>query len=202
MEKNLRIKKLRIPLVGNVDILPILPIINTGAFQRLSEVSQLGSNVKVFLGGRHSRAEHMLGAYKRTLIFTQRMVSLGLLKPKEALNVSLFALTHDIGHGPFSHVIEEVTSIDHEENGLRVLDSIKNEIQMCGGDFGMIKSMLKRKNPLWKIVMDKNLGLEKLDYLSRDVYHIGFGSGIDVESIFDYLFFINGEMVVEKKQQG
>ena len=47
--------------------------------------------------------------------------------------------------------------------------------------------------------MDKNLGMDKLDYLERDVYHTGFGQRPDIKSVFDYLSFINGHLVIDKK---
>ena len=47
--------------------------------------------------------------------------------------------------------------------------------------------------------MDKNMGMDKLDYLDRDVFHTGFGQRPDIKSVFDYLSFIKGNLVIDKK---
>lgn len=155
----------------------------------------------VFPGASHNRFEHALGVFAKTLKFTDKMTHEGFLNKKQAWNVSLFGLLHDIGHGPFSHVIEELTPItgDEDENGLKVLAHFKKEIKLAGGDFGFIKRLFTHKNPLYKIVMDKNVGMDKLDYLERDVYHTGFGQRPDIESIFNYLVFLKGKLVIDKK---
>ncbi len=47
--------------------------------------------------------------------------------------------------------------------------------------------------------MDKNLGMDKLDYLDRDTFHTGFGQRPDVATILDYLNWIDNRLVVDKK---
>lgn len=194
-------KYIRIPPDQSVDIRSISPIISHPLFNRLIFISQLGSTLTVFPGATHNRFEHSLGVYSKTLRFCQRMLSEGFLNKKEAINIPLFALLHDIGHGPFSHVIEKVTGIsgDEDENGLVVLESFRDALKKSGGDFEFIKSLFQHKNPAYKIVMDKNMGMDKLDYLERDVYHLGFGQRPDVESVLDYLVFFDNKLVIDKK---
>ena len=153
----------------------------------------------VFPGASHNRFEHALGVYGKTLLFCERLVREGFLTKYQAKNISLFGLLHDIGHGPFSHVIEELTPVNHDENGFKIIGQLDKEIKKAGGDPKFIKSLFGRKNDLYKIVMDKNLGMDKLDYLERDVYHTGFGQRPDIKSVFDYLSFINGHLVIDKK---
>jgi len=178
-----------------------MPVIHHPLFQRLLHISQLGTTLNVFPGATHNRFEHALGVYGKTLRFSKRMVEDGFLTPFEAKNVSLFGLLHDIGHGPFSHVIEELTPLrgDEDENGLVVLKSLKNEITAAGGDYEFIKKIAAHRNPLYRIVMDKNVGMDKLDYLERDIYHTGFGQRPDIESIFNYLVYLKGKLVIDKK---
>src|SRR3989344_2738551 len=194
-------KYIRIPPNESIDIRKIGGIIHHPLFQRLLHISQLGTALMVFPGAKHTRFEHALGVYGKTLRFSEKMVKDGFLTPKEGWNVSLFALLHDIGHGPFSHVIEELTpeSGDEDENGLVVLKRFKKEIIKSGGDYKLITDIFKHKNPLYKIVMDKNVGMDKLDYLERDTYHTGFGQRPDVESIFNYLVYLKGNLVIDKK---
>ena len=194
-------KYIRIPPNESIDIRGISPIIHHPLFQRLLHISQLGTTLAVFPGAMHNRFEHSLGVYGKSLGFCEKMKKEGFLTDKEANNVPLFALMHDIGHGPFSHVIEGITPLrgDENENGLKVLKLLKKEVKRARGDYELIESMFSHKNPLYKIVMDKNVGMDKLDYLERDIYHTGFGQRPDIESIFNYLVYLKGELVVDKK---
>jgi len=192
-------KYIRIPPSESIDIRDIMPIINHPLFQRLLHISQLGTTQMVFPGAVHNRFEHALGVYGKTSRFARRMATEGFLTQKEAKNVSLFGLLHDIGHGPFSHVIEELTPINHDQNGMMIIDKLGKEIKKAGGDPKLIKQIFTRKNLLYKIVMDKNVGMDKLDYLERDVYHTGFGQRPDIESLFNYLVFIKGNLTIDKK---
>ncbi len=194
-------KYIRIPPNESIDIRDILPILGHPLFQRLLHISQLGTTLNVFPGATHNRFEHAVGVYGKTKRFTKRMVEDGFLTPFESKNVSLFALLHDIGHGPFSHVIEELTPIngDEDQNGMVVLKLMKKEVEASGGDFEFIKKIAAHKNPLYRIVMDKNVGMDKLDYLERDTYHTGFGQRPDIESLFNYLVYLKGKLVIDKK---
>lgn len=194
-------KYIRIPPSESIDIRGIMPIIHHPLFQRLLHISQLGTTLSVFPGATHNRFEHALGVYGKTKRFTRRMVEDGFMTADEAKNVSLFGLLHDIGHGPFSHVIEELTPLrgDEDENGLTVLKFFKKEINQAGADYEFIKKIALHKTPLYRIVMDKNVGMDKLDYLERDIYHTGFGQRPDIESIFNYLIYLKGNLVIDKK---
>jgi len=192
-------KYIRIPPSESIDIRDIMPIIHHPLFQRLLHIFQLGANLVVFPGASHNRFEHALGVYSKTSQFCDRLAREGSLTKKQAKNVALFGLLHDIGHGPFSHVIEELTPTNHDGNGFKIIGLLKKEIEECGGDFKFIKTLFGRKNNFYKIVMDKNMGMDKLDYLDRDVFHTGFGQRPDIKSVFDYLSFIDGNLVVDKK---
>lgn len=192
-------KYIRIPPGESIDMRPILGIVSHPRFERLRRISQLGTTVFVFPGATHNRFEHALGVYAKALRFCSKMAEEGFLTSFEAKNVPLFGLLHDIGHGPFSHLIEELTPYDHDKNGLAIIGELKKEIEAAGGDPAFIKKLFARKSPLYKIVMDKNLGMDKLDYLERDTFHTGFGSRPDIESVFNYLTYLKGGMVIDKK---
>jgi len=192
-------KFVRIPPNESVDIRKIMPIIHHPLFQRLLHIHQLGANLVVFPGASHNRFEHALGVYAKTQLFCERLAKERFITQHQAKNLALFGLLHDIGHGPFSHVIEELTPVSHDENGFKNINLLKKEIEMCGGDFKFIKALFGRRNNLYRIVMDKNMGMDKLDYLDRDVFHTGFGQRPDIKSVFDYLSFIKGNLVIDKK---
>lgn len=192
-------KYIRIPPSESIDIRNIMPVVHHPLFQRLLHIFQLGANLCVFPGASHNRFEHALGVYGKTSLFCERLVREGFLSKYQARNISLFGLLHDIGHGPFSHVIEALTPVNHDKNGFKIIGQLDKEIKESGGDPKFIKALFGRRNNFYKIVMDKNLGMDKLDYLERDVYHTGFGQQPDTRSIFDYLSFIDGKLVIDKK---
>src|SRR5258708_3992456 len=192
-------KYIRIPPGESIDMRPILDIVNHPRFERLRRISQLGTTVFVFPGASHNRFEHALGVYAKALRFCAKMTEEGFLTSFEAKNVPLFGLLHDIGHGPFSHLIEELTPYDHDKNGLTIIGELKKEIEAAGGDLALIKKLFAHKSPLYNIVMDKNLGMDKLDCLERDTFHTGFGARPDIESVFNYLSYLKGGMVIDKK---
>ncbi len=192
-------KYIRIPPNESIDIRTIMPIIHHPLFQRLLRISQLGTTLTVFPGANHNRFEHAMGVYGKAMRFCQKMAQEGFLTEFEAKNVPLFGLLHDIGHGPFSHVIEELTPFDHDKNGLKIVNQLNAEIKKAGGDPKFIKKLFARKSQLYRIIMDKNVGMDKLDYLERDVYHTGFGQRPDIESLFNYLVFLKGKLVIDKK---
>ena len=110
---------IRDPLWKNIRVDPLaLRLVDTPAFQRLRYVRQLGLAYLVYPGASHSRFEHALGAYH----LAQRALSLfaerGLereISPDACRIVRCAALLHDIGHYPFSHALEEIGALHHEE---------------------------------------------------------------------------------------
>src|SRR3989338_6241924 len=192
-------KYIRIPPSESIDIRKIGHIVHHPLYQRLLHISQLGTTLMVFPGASHNRFEHALGVYDKTTRFSKKMVEEGFLTAYEAKNVSLFGLMHDIGHGPFSHVLEELTPVNHDKIGMKIIGQLSSEIKKAGGDPKFVEKIFTRKNSLYRIVMDKNVGMDKLDYLDRDVYHTGFGQRPDIESLFNYLGYIKGKLVIDKK---
>jgi len=103
----------------------LLSLINTREFQRLRRIRQLGMSQYVFPGADHSRFAHSIGVMQNARRFLDRLVRLA---PKEVnddrrLVVTVAALLHDLGHGPFSHTFEKITGENHET---RTLDIIKD----------------------------------------------------------------------------
>src|SRR3989344_5607987 len=189
------------PGIGQVNKKNIAPIVDNHYFRRLSDKRQLAFTYLVFPGATHDRRQHSMGAYHRTCQFTAKMTELGLLNQYEAVNLNLYALLHDIGHGPFSHVIEVFTKSNHHQNGLKILDKMTKDIKACGGDQELIKQFISKKDPRANIVHDKNFGMEKLDYLIRDQESTQFGPNIRycVESVFNHLIFRDGRLRVDLK---
>ncbi len=172
-------KSICIPCSGAVEIGAYLPIIDSPEFQRLRDCRQLGLNDLVFPGARHTRFEHALG----TLQKTRNLVQIQRLSNDDQRHLELFALLHDIGHGPFSHQIEPVLQQNHHDRGRIIIQRLAPQIRQCNADPERILQMLDGEDPLAVWVADRNLGADKLDYLQRDAFHIGFAGVPDLELI-------------------
>jgi HD superfamily phosphohydrolase len=110
-----------------------------------------------------------------------------------------FALVHDIGHGPFSHQIEPVLRGGHHARGIRYLYEMKDVLKECGLQVDELVAMFDDHSSLGAFVSDRNMGMDKLDYLMRDALHIGFDAMPDAEKILLYSDFENGGWRIEEK---
>ncbi len=101
----------------------IWDLINTKEFQRLRRIRQLGTSYLTFHGAEHSRFSHSLGVYEITRKIISQFERNGYPDwPQEERLVSLCAaLLHDVGHGPFSHSIEQIFDTHHEEWTCRIV---------------------------------------------------------------------------------
>lgn len=189
------------PILGHIDISSVMPIVETPEFQRLGFIKQLGPAHLLFRGATHTRLEHSFGAYQRTIERMNRWVRDGFINFEDARNIEIYSLIHDIGHGPYSHVVEGVTKkiLNDNQNGRRVLVKIKNQVEKCGGDFEMIKAMLGEEHPFYAAVRDKNLGTEKLDYLDRDAFHTNFGGRPEINAVASYTYFIDNQVAIDER---
>src|SRR3954464_4791807 len=110
---------IRDPLHNNIRLDPLArELIETQAFQRLRYVRQLGLAFLVYPGATHSRFEHALGAYhlaRATLALLSERDGLGGADSEEQAIVRAAALLHDVGHYPFSHALEEIGQLHHED---------------------------------------------------------------------------------------
>ena len=104
-------------------------IIDTPVFQRLRRIKQLSGAHLTYPGAQHTRFEHSLGVLHIASMAASSLNSKGLMSTDNIENISLAALLHDIGHGPFSHLFEEVLQRkkqSHEEIGKQII--LKSEI--------------------------------------------------------------------------
>jgi len=200
--KHKNVKLIYDPLWGLIDITKFLPVIDTPEFQALGFKYQLGVASLLFPAATHTRKQHSFGALKRTQELAERWVQKGFINKGEAKLISAYALLHDIGHGPFSHVIEDVTreiwGRNHDENGALIINRIKKEVEEIGINFNKFKELFDHKNQLYLAVHDKNLGTEKLDYLSRDAYYT-IGERPGVEYLAQHTYFIDGKVMIDEK---
>jgi HD superfamily phosphohydrolase len=188
---------IRDPLWNNIRVDPLaMQLVDTPAFQRLRYVRQLGLAYLVYPGASHSRFEHALGAYhlaRRALsLFEERDLTRELGR-EHCLIVRCAALLHDIGHYPFSHALEEIGALHHEEvarplvtNG-EVADVLRTSLGDDAPERIMALIRGRSASPLQGLISG-SLDLDKIEYLKRDAFMCGVNYGdIDVDRLLDSL---------------
>ncbi|MBP1677036.1 MAG: metal dependent phosphohydrolase [Bacteroidetes bacterium] len=155
-------------------------IIQHPYFQRLHRIKQLGLSSFVYPGAQHTRMQHSLGAMH---LMSEAIGQLRLqgqeITMAEEQAVCACILLHDIGHGPFSHALENslVSDISHEEISLLMMQKIDEELH---GQLGLALEVFTNRYPkkfLHQLVSSQ-LDMDRLDYLSRDSFFSGVSEGI------------------------
>ncbi|MEK9194205.1 MAG: HD domain-containing protein [Patescibacteria group bacterium] len=185
------------PILGVIEVTEILPLIDVKEFQLLGFKHQLGLNSMIFPAATHTRKQHSLGAYKRTRRLARDWLDYGFINQEEAKALQVYALYHDIGHGPFSHVTESLGKVDHDKRGLQMVENLKEKIESVGCNYNLVHDFFSRKNKLYLAVFDKNLGMEKLDYLERDSFYT-IGERPGVEYLAKHIYFIDSDVVIDE----
>ncbi|MDQ1236559.1 HD superfamily phosphohydrolase [Paenibacillus sp. SORGH_AS306] len=185
----------------------IWTLINTPEFQRLRRIRQLGTSYLTFHGAEHSRFSHSLGVYEITRRIISQFERGGYEDwPREESLVALCAaLLHDLGHGPFSHSIEEAFDMDHEEWTCRILlgdTEVKRVLEEAEtGLAERVASVIRKdyEKPIVVNLVSSPLDADRMDYLLRDAYFTGVNYGtIDVDRILRMLRPHNGRVVVKE----
>ena len=180
----------------------LLDIVRHPLMQRLTRIKQLGMSSFVYPGAQHTRFQHSLGAYYLT---TEALLTLSqkgiFIFDSEAEAVEAAILMHDIGHGPFSHVLENtlVKDITHEEISLRMMQSINNDL---GGQLNLALMIFKDKYPKHFLhqIISSQLDMDRLDYLCRDSFFTGVQEGtVGCARILKMLNVADDELVIEHK---
>lgn len=180
----------------------LLDIVQHTAFNRLSRIKQLGLANVVYPGAQHTRLQHSLGAYHLASEAVRTLQRKGnFVFDSEAEAVQAAMLLHDIGHGPFSHVLENtlITGVDHEEISLMIMERMNEH--MHGRLTLAIKIFLGDypKRFLHQLISSQ-LDMDRLDYISRDAFFTGVEEGkIGTSRIIDMLDVQNDSLVIEKK---
>lgn len=204
MKKPNKRKIINDPVFGFINIPNdfIYDIIQHPHFQRLHRIKQLGLSSYVYPGAQHTRMQHSLGAmHLMGEAITQLRQQGHDISPSEAEAVRACILLHDIGHGPFSHALENslITGISHEEISLQIMKLLNNEFD---GKLDMALEIFSNKYPkkfLHQLVSGQ-LDMDRLDYLSRDSYFSGVSEGIiGAARIIKMLNIHNDQLVVDAK---
>ncbi len=180
----------------------IYELVQHPLFQRLTRIKQLGLASVVYPGAQHTRFQHSLGAMHLVGEAVKQLRLKGHVITAAEENAVLVAmLLHDIGHGPFSHVLEHtiVNGVSHEELSLKMMEMINEEM---GGRLSLaINIFMDRyeKRFLHELISSQ-LDMDRMDYLCRDCFFTGVMEGsIGAARIIKMLNVVDDKLVVEAK---
>jgi len=192
--------EIRDPIYGFINLDDsFLKVVNTGIFQRMRRIRQLAMAYLVYPGANHTRFDHSLGVYHVATIMTNKLLKSS--DEDERRYIRLAALLHDIGHGPFSHVSEDILDKYSDENNGnkdKIHEKITRNLILKNKELSDIISKDDRykisgllngdeKNcSLNKEMISGPLDADKIDYLLRDSYFCGVKYGV-----FDLERFLN-----------
>ena len=180
----------------------LLSIVQHPLMQRLTRIKQLGLANSVYPAAQHTRFQHSIGAFHLMSEAITSLTQKGVfIFDSEAEAVEAAILMHDIGHGPFSHVLENtlIHGISHEEISLMMMEEINHSVN---GQLNLAISIFKGnypKNFLHQLISSQ-LDMDRLDYLRRDSFYTGVTEGnIGSARIIKMLNVVDDSLVVEQK---
>ncbi len=171
-------------------------------FQRLRRIKQLGMAEYVYPGALHTRFHHALGAMHLMGQAVQTLRSKGhAISDDECEAAQAAILLHDIGHGPFSHVLEccLLDHVPHEAISLQLMHALNRRfggrltlaIRMFAGDY---------ERPFFHQLISSQLDMDRMDYLNRDSFYTGVAEGtIGADRLIKMLDLVDDQLVVEAK---
>ena len=180
----------------------VFDLIEHPTFQRLRRISQLGLSSLVYAGANHTRFHHALGSMHLMQRAIHVLQSKGhAISGTEAEAVFVAILLHDIGHGPFSHALENslVDNVSHESISTMLMAKLNKDF---GGKLDMAIDIFRDKHPKRFLhqLISSQLDMDRLDYLKRDAFYTGVVEGvINSERLLAMLNVANNELVMEQK---
>ena len=192
-----------------------LKIIDTNEFQRLRKIKQLGLVYNVFAGASHNRFEHSLGVYYLAQKYIDFLnTSYNYFTEQDIKNIKTAALIHDIGHGPYSHLFDELFNSCHEERSISIFKIMndKYKLNYSKKDIDYICNMInpddtffckypdENRYYLFEIVSNKNgIDIDRMDYLERDIKMTGLTYGIETHEIMIHSKINNNHIIYKDR---
>jgi HD superfamily phosphohydrolase len=186
-------------------------LIDTEFFQRLRKIRQLAGAHLVYPSAQHTRFEHSIGAMHLAGLAAESLLNKGYITCKEDVeSLRIAALLHDIGHGPFSHLFEEVlrekesNKINHEIIGKRIIKEtiIIDILDKYGydGDYVCNLSFGESQKMFYDEIIAGSLSVDIMDYLPRDSFFTGAEYGkVDYHRLISSLEVLsNGHLGIDK----
>lgn len=180
----------------------LLQIISHPYYQRLRNIHQMAFAHLVYPGAMHSRLHHSLGAYHLMCIALSELKSKGIqITPEEELGAKIAILLHDIGHGPYSHALENklVEGVHHETISMLIIQKMNEQME---GKLQTAIDIFTNQYPkhfLHQLVSGQ-LDVDRMDYLNRDSFFTGVAEGvIGYDRILKMLTVKDDQLLVEEK---
>lgn len=180
----------------------VYDVIQHPYYQRLRRITQMALAYLVYPGAMHTRLSHSLGAYHLMRLALQELRNKGVeITDEEDTAARIAILLHDIGHGPFSHALENtiVENVTHEDISALIMQKMNREF---GGSLELAIQIFKgeyHKKFLHQLVSSQ-LDVDRMDYLNRDSFYTGVYEGvIGYDRIIKMLTVHEGELMVEEK---
>src|SRR5665213_2994975 len=180
----------------------VYTIISHPYYQRLRRIHQMALAQLVYPGAVHTRLHHSLGAYHLMCNAINELKSKGIyITFEEEQGAKIAILLHDIGHGPYSHALENILikNVSHEEISLllmrRMNKEVSGKLQMA---IDIFTGIYPRK--FLHQLISGQLDVDRMDYLIRDSFFTGVSEGvIGYDRIIKMLTVNNGELMIEEK---
>jgi HD superfamily phosphohydrolase len=174
----MNMKFIKDPVHGYIEVQPDMErFLDSSPLQRLRHIRQLGFAYLVYPGANHSRFEHSLGTMHLATVMCHNLD----LDQKESRLVTLAALLHDCGHGPFSHASEpfmkEFVGRGHEEIGYLIdIEPLAGLLKDASLEPRDLVGIMEGGHPLSTIIHG-DLDVDRMDYLLRDAHYTGVPYG-------------------------
>ncbi|RZJ35045.1 MAG: HD domain-containing protein [Flavobacterium sp.] len=199
-----KLKILNDPIYGFISLPDelIYDLVNHPYFQRLRRISQMGLSSLVFPGAQHTRFHHALGSMHLMQKAVDVLRSKGTaISPEEEQALYVAILLHDIGHGPFSHAMENsiAENVHHESISLLFMQRLNTlfsgklelAIEIFTGNYPR-KFMLQ--------LVSSQLDMDRMDYLKRDSFFTGVAEGnINSDRLIQMLHVVDDVLMIEEK---
>ncbi len=199
-----KLKIINDPVYGFITIPTplIFDLIEHPWFQRLRRIRQLGLTCYTYPSAHHTRFQHALGAMHLMNQAIGVLRSKGLHIPDhEAEALCIAILLHDIGHGPYSHTLEQtlVRELSHEDLSEMFIHGLNLQFnEKLGTALAIFRN--SHPKPFLHQLVSSQLDMDRLDYLARDSFFTGVAEGvISHHRIINMLTVSDGELVVEEK---
>ncbi len=192
------------PVYGfiTVDHPLLLQIIAHPYYQRLRRIHQMAFAHLVYPGAVHTRLHHSLGAYHLMCNALAELKNKGFsITAEEELSAKIAILLHDVGHGPFSHALENklISDVQHEAISILIMRVLNEEFG------GQLETAIRiftnnyHKKFLYQLISGQ-LDVDRMDYLTRDSFFTGVSEGvIGYDRIIKMLTVNEGQLMVEEK---
>jgi hypothetical protein len=164
----------------------LLDLLDTPEMQRLRYIHQLGVSYLVYPGATHTRFSHSLGVMHlmKEVLRHLECVEGATLDPEERDALLAVAVVHDVGHGPFSHLLESQWGGKHEGWSIRIIqdsDTGVSRVLQKKGLVDRVAALLgkeKGSTPYWqRSLISSQLDVDRMDYLMRDSHFTGVRHG-------------------------